>query len=92
MQSQGTVKNWTSRGFGFIKPDSSGALDCIVHVSQVLKIGRDSLTVGQRVAYDLEPDNRDPSRFRAVNLRLIESSATSPADNADSKGQWWNRD
>jgi cold shock protein len=66
----GTVKNWIpDRGFGFIKRED-GQPDVFVHVTDVERAGLgDRLQVGQRLQFDLQPDRRDPARFRAINLK-----------------------
>ena len=55
----GTVK-WfnTTKGFGFIQPDSGGA-DVFVHVSAVERAGLRGLVEGQKISYD---EQRDPKR------------------------------
>jgi CspA family cold shock protein len=62
----GTVKFFnTSKGFGFLAPDG-GDKDVYVHVTAVEAAGMGSLTEGQRVAFDIQPDARGS---KAVNLR-----------------------
>jgi CspA family cold shock protein len=67
----GTIKTIrTERGFGFISKDgatgSSG--DVFFHHSAVASGGFDQLREGQHVSFDEEPDPRDPTRRRAVNV------------------------
>ena len=65
---QGTVKYFkTDKGYGFIAPDEGGA-DAYINVSELEKTGLSSLTVGQKVTFDFEPDKR-PGRLRAMNVR-----------------------
>ena len=66
----GTVK-WfnTVKGFGFIQPDD-GSKDVFVHISAVDRAGLSSLHEGQKVEYELVPDNR--GRSAAGNLSLVE--------------------
>ncbi len=66
----GTVK-WfnTVKGFGFIQPDD-GSKDVFVHISAVDRAGLSSLNEGQKVEYELVPDNR--GRSAAGNLSLVE--------------------
>ena len=66
----GTVK-WfnTVKGFGFIQPDD-GSKDVFVHVSAVDAAGLSGLSEGQKVEYELVPDNR--GRSAAGNLRAID--------------------
>ena len=64
----GTVKFFNStKGFGFISPDSGGS-DAFVHISAVERAGLSGLAEGQKVTYDLEK-GRD-GRQSATNLRL----------------------
>lgn len=63
----GTVKFFnTQKGFGFIAPDSGGK-DVFVHISAVERAGMRSLGEGQKIAFDLEKDQR--GRESATNLR-----------------------
>lgn len=63
----GTVKFFNSaKGFGFISPDGGGK-DVFVHVSAVEQAGLRSLTEGQRVSFDTQPDARGA---KAVNLKM----------------------
>jgi CspA family cold shock protein len=66
----GTVK-WfnTVKGFGFIQPDD-GSKDVFVHISAVDRAGLSSLHEGQKVEYELVPDNR--GRSAAGTLSLVE--------------------
>ena len=64
----GTVK-WfnTTKGYGFIAPDSGGK-DVFVHISAFERSGLTGLADNQKVTYDLEA-GRD-GREAAVNLAL----------------------
>jgi CspA family cold shock protein len=74
--SQGTIKSLRDRGFGFVAPDGGNDRDDLFfHRSAVANDGFEQLREGQRVGYDQEPDPRDPSRQRAVNV--------SPMDDAE---------
>jgi cold shock protein len=67
----GTVKKWIpDRGFGFIRRDD-GLPDVFVHVNEVQRAGLSDLQVGQRLSFDIQPDRRDPTRSRAINLKAI---------------------
>jgi len=67
MPITGTVKFFNSeKGYGFIKPDD-GSRDVFVHVSAVARSGLGTLNEGQRVSFDIEPDNRGKGP-KAVNL------------------------
>lgn len=62
----GTVKFYNAtKGFGFISPEGGGK-DVFVHVTTVEKSGMRSLSEGQRVSFDIQPD---PKGSKAVNLQ-----------------------
>jgi CspA family cold shock protein len=56
--SKGTVK-WfnATKGYGFIQPDD-GSKDVFVHATALERAGMHSLSEGQKVAYNTEPDRR----------------------------------
>ncbi len=66
--ANGTVK-WfnTSKGFGFIEPESGGK-DIFVHISAVERAGLTGLADAQKVTFDVEA-GRD-GRESAANLAL----------------------
>jgi len=66
--ANGTVK-WfnSSKGFGFIQPESGGK-DIFVHISAVERAGLTSLADAQKVTFDIE-SGRD-GRESATNLSL----------------------
>lgn len=67
----GTIASLRDKGFGFIMPDgSSGRGDLFFHSTGVTDTSFELLSEGQRVSYDEEPDPRDASRRRAVNVRV----------------------
>jgi len=67
MPTSGTVKFFNNeKGFGFIQPDD-GSRDVFVHVSAVNNSGLGALNEGQRVSFDVEPDQRGKGP-KAVNL------------------------
>ena len=61
------------KGFGFINdsPEQKGKNDLFFHHTAVVGTAFDDLTEGQEVTYRAEPDPRDPSRFRATEVRLV---------------------
>lgn len=67
--ANGTVK-WfnTTKGFGFIAPDS-GSKDVFVHISALERSGMTSLKDNQMVTFDIEP-GRD-GRESATNIALV---------------------
>jgi cold shock protein len=70
----GTIKTIRDdKGYGFITPDgTSGRNDVFFHSSAVGGMGFDSLQEGQRVSFDEEPDPRDTTRRRAVNVSALD--------------------
>jgi CspA family cold shock protein len=72
----GSIKSIRDKGFGFIGRDEGrGSNDLFFHSSAVQGQGFESLREGQRVEFDEEPDERDPSRRRAVNVRALDDGA-----------------
>jgi cold shock protein len=70
MPQQGTVKFFNpDKGYGFIKPDDGGR-DIFVHVTALEQAGLKSLSEGQRVAFEVEPDKKGKGP-KAVNLQLV---------------------
>jgi len=62
----GTVKFFnSSKGFGFIAPEDGGK-DVFVHATAVEMAGMSSLSEGQRVSFDVQPDAKGS---KAVNLQ-----------------------
>jgi len=67
----GTIKSLRDRGFGFITPEGGGD-DLFFHPSAVTDGGFEMMREGQKVSFDKEPDPRDSSRQRAVNVELVD--------------------
>lgn len=66
--NNGTVKWFNSeKGYGFISNDD-GSGDVFVHFSAIQIDGFKKLEEGQKVTYDVEPDPKDSSKMRAVNV------------------------
>lgn len=66
-RTSGTVKFFnTTKGFGFIARDD-GQADAFVHISAVQRAGMTGLEEGDRVAFDIEVDDR--GKFAAVNIQ-----------------------
>ena len=62
----GTVKFFnSSKGFGFIAPEG-GAKDVFVHATALEAAGMTSLSEGQKVSFDIQPDAKGS---KAVNLQ-----------------------
>lgn len=68
--NNGTVK-WFSqeKGYGFISNENGG--DVFVHFSAIQMDGYKTLSEGQKVTFDTEPDPRDSSKMRAVNVTVV---------------------
>jgi CspA family cold shock protein len=65
--ASGTVKWFNStKGFGFIQPDSGGK-DVFVHISAVERAGLQSLNEGQKISYEVQTER---GREAAVNLKV----------------------
>jgi CspA family cold shock protein len=63
----GTVKWFNAqKGYGFIAPED-GSKDVFVHISAVERAGLGSLREGQKVAFEIERDQR--GKTSAANLR-----------------------
>ena len=64
----GTVKFFnTDKGFGFIAPEG-GSKDVFVHATALEAAGLRSLSEGQKVSFDEQPDSKGT---KAVNLKLV---------------------
>lgn len=76
--ASGTIASLRDRGFGFIMPDGAvGRGNLFFHHTAVSSETRfNELQEGQRVSFDESPDPRDPSRRRAINVRLVDTPAT----------------
>ena len=57
----------SSKGFGFIAPDGGGK-DVFVHASAVEAAGLRTLSEGQKVSFDIQPDARGS---KAANLQAV---------------------
>lgn len=67
--NNGTVKWFNEeKGFGFIANDNGGS-EVFVHFSAIQSEGFKTLSEGQHVTYDTEPDPKNSSKQRAVNVR-----------------------
>ena len=67
--SVGKVKWFNkTKGFGFIGPND-GSNDVFVHISEVLKTGKNDLKENQEVEYDLVENN---GKFAAGNLKILD--------------------
>lgn len=65
----GTVKFFNAqKGFGFIQQDGGGP-DVFVHISDVERSGLYGLNDGQKVSFDVVPDNR--GKNKAANLAAL---------------------
>lgn len=68
----GTIASLRDKGFGFIAPDAAPANgDLFFHRTAVADNGFERLIEGQRVSFEEEPDPRDASRRRAVNVQSL---------------------
>lgn len=68
--NNGTVKWFNeAKGFGFISNDD-GSGDVFVHFSSIASDGFKTLTEGQKVTFDVEPDPKDKRKLRAANVQI----------------------
>ena len=64
----GTVKFFNSdKGFGFVAPEGGGK-DVFVHATALEAAGMNSLSEGQRISFDTQPDAKGS---KAVNLKTV---------------------
>ena len=69
--TQGTVKFFNDeRGFGFIQPDDGGK-DVFVHISAVERAGMSALNEGQKIAFDVVADRKNPGKSSAEDLQAV---------------------
>lgn len=69
--NKGTVKWFNAeKGFGFLSNDEGGE-DVFVHFSAIQMDGYKSLNEGQKVTFDVEPDPKNSSKMRAVNVKPL---------------------
>ena len=68
---QGTVRWFNAgKGYGFIAGDEGGE-DVFVHFSVIQIDGFKTLTEGQKVTFDTEPDPKNADKLRAINVRPV---------------------
>lgn len=69
--NNGTVK-WfnASKGYGFITNDADGQ-EVFVHYSAINADGYKTLEEGQKVTFDLQEDEKNKDKFRAVNVTVV---------------------
>ena len=67
--NQGTVKWFNAeKGHGFLSTDEGGH-DVFVHFSAIQIDGYKTLNEGQKVTFDVEPDPKNSSKMRAVDVK-----------------------
>ena len=68
--NKGVVKWFNAeKGFGFIA-NEDGSGDVFVHFSAIMTKGFKTLEEGQKVAFDIEADPKNSSKYRAKNVTL----------------------
>ena len=69
--NNGTVKWFNAeKGYGFLSNDEGGD-DVFVHFSAIQVDGYKTLNEGQKVTFDVEPDPKNSSKMRAVNVKPL---------------------
>ncbi|NLB91752.1 MAG: cold-shock protein [Clostridiales bacterium] len=69
--NSGTVKWFNGeKGFGFITNDAGGE-DLFVHFSAILTEGYKTLNEGDKVAFEIEEDPKNPSKLRAARVTVL---------------------
>ena len=69
--NKGTVKWFNAeKGYGFISNDEGGA-DVFVHFSAIQVDGYKTLNEGQKVEFEVEPDPKNSSKMRAINVKPL---------------------
>ncbi|MBQ7916618.1 MAG: cold-shock protein [Firmicutes bacterium] len=69
--NSGTVKWFNSeKGYGFISNDAGGD-DVFVHFSSIKMDGFKTLNEGQKVTFDVEPDPKNSSKLRAIDVVVV---------------------
>lgn len=69
--NKGTVKWFNAeKGYGFISNDEGGA-DVFVHFSAIQVDGYKTLNEGQQVEFEVEPDPKNSSKMRAINVKPL---------------------
>lgn len=69
--SSGIVKWFNAeKGYGFISNDEGGD-DIFVHFSSIMVDGYKTLNEGQKVTFEVEPDPKNESKMRAVNVQIV---------------------
>ncbi len=67
----GTVKWFNAeKGYGFLA-DEEGGKDIFVHFSAIMVDGFKTLSEGQNVTFETEPDPKNPEKLRAVNVQIV---------------------
>jgi cold shock protein len=69
-QGEGTVKLWTQRGFGFVRPDDNNSTDLFLHITALTDRSITDLAVGDRVRFNVKADRE--GRPRAVDVELVD--------------------
>ena len=75
----------SERGFGFIRdsPGTAGNNDIFFHRSVVTGVTFEELNEGQDVSFEAGKDPKDPTRFRAKNVHLVDLASVGSASSED---------
>jgi cold shock CspA family protein len=68
------IRYLADRRFGFIRPDENIASTVFFHCERFTnrRIAEDEDPTGRRVTFEIRPDRKDPTRFAAYDLELLD--------------------
>ncbi len=66
---QGIVKNWNTKGYGFITPDDAPETNLFAHITDVQDFEWDELIRGSRVSFEIL--EQADGRTKATSIRVI---------------------
>jgi cold shock CspA family protein len=68
----GIVRKWDAvRGYGFIQSDTLKNDNVFIHIKSLMRVGLDSLRIGQRVRFNVAPSRTRPGGICAEDIELL---------------------